>query len=112
MPALTLHGTTPPQIELCLDKMLPVGASHHQKVVVADDAVAFCGGLDLTIKRWDTPEHLPQHPLRRDPAGQDYQPFHDVQMMVDGEAAAALGDLARRRWKRVTRESLDRKSVG
>src|SRR5690606_17662671 len=42
----------------------------------------------------------------RDPAGADYQPFHDVQMMVDGDAAAALGDLARQRWKRVTRESL------
>lgn len=107
MPALTLHWSTPPQIELCLDKMLPIGASHHQKVVVVDDAVAFCGGLDLTIKRWDTPEHRPDNPLRRDPSGEIYRPFHDVQLMVDGDAAAGLGDLARQRWQRVTRESLE-----
>ena len=36
---------------------IPLGASHHQKVVVVDDAVAFVGGLDLTHCRWDTPEH-------------------------------------------------------
>lgn len=106
MPALTLHWSTPPQIELCLDKMLPIGASHHQKVVVVDDCVAFAGGLDLTIKRWDTNAHLPENPLRRDPAGEIYRPFHDVQMMVDGDAAMALGDLARERWRRVTREIL------
>lgn len=106
MPALTLQWTTPPQIELCLDKMLPIGASHHQKVVVVDDCVAFAGGLDLTIKRWDTCDHAPDNPLRCDPAGEAYQPFHDVQMMVDGDAARALGDLARERWRRVTYETL------
>ncbi|BEV15867.1 VTT domain-containing protein [Herbaspirillum sp. DW155] len=80
------------------DARHPVGASHHQKIVVIDDKLAFVGGLDLTRCRWDTPEHLPDHPLRRDPDGRPYAPFHDVQAMVDGDVARALGELARRRW--------------
>jgi phosphatidylserine/phosphatidylglycerophosphate/cardiolipin synthase-like enzyme/uncharacterized membrane protein YdjX (TVP38/TMEM64 family) len=78
----------------------PVGASHHQKIVVIDDAVAFVGGIDLTMRRWDSAEHRP-HDLRRiDPDGEPYDPFHDVQALVDGPAAAALGVLARERWHR------------
>src|SRR5690606_5379686 len=45
MPNLALGWGTPPQVEFCLDDVLPVAASHHQKLVVIDDAVAFCGGL-------------------------------------------------------------------
>ena len=30
------------------DDAHPVGAAHHQKLVVIDDQLAFCGGLDLT----------------------------------------------------------------
>ncbi|MGA1796969.1 MAG: VTT domain-containing protein, partial [bacterium] len=78
------------------------GGSHHQKIVVIDDAVAFVGGLDLTRGRWDTPEHRPDDPRRIDPEGNPYPPFHDVQMLVDGQAAAALGELARERWRRAT----------
>ncbi|EJM97764.1 VTT domain-containing protein [Herbaspirillum sp. YR522] len=81
------------------DSRHPVGASHHQKIVVVDDRVAFVGGLDLTRCRWDTPDHACDNPLRRDPDGKPYAPFHDVQAMVDGDCARALGELARRRWK-------------
>ncbi|MEK9971309.1 MAG: phospholipase, partial [Ferrovibrio sp.] len=106
MPSLALQWNTPRQIELCLDDVLPIGASHHQKIVVVDDAVAFSGGLDLTIRRWDTDRHELGNALRVDPAGKPYPPFHDVQMMVDGAAAAALGQLVRGRWYRVTHELL------
>jgi phospholipase D1/2 len=83
------------------DAMHPLGASHHQKVVVIDDAVAFAGGIDLAQCRWDTPGHTPRHPDRRlFTDGGPCRPFHDVQMMVDGAAAAALGELARDRWIR------------
>jgi phosphatidylserine/phosphatidylglycerophosphate/cardiolipin synthase-like enzyme/uncharacterized membrane protein YdjX (TVP38/TMEM64 family) len=85
-----------------MDATHPVGASHHQKVVVMDDAVAFVGGLDLAQCRWDTPAHRPRHPLRVFPDGRPCRPFHDVQMMVDGNAAVALGDLCRTRWRRAT----------
>ena len=80
----------------------PVGASHHQKIVVVDDAVAFVGGLDFAQCRWDTAEHRPNHPLRMFPDGRPCRPFHDVQMMVDGRAAVALGELCRTRWLRAT----------
>ncbi|WP_342240092.1 VTT domain-containing protein [Inquilinus sp. OTU3971] len=106
LPLLTLQWSTPPQIELCLDDEIPVGSSHHQKIVVIDDAVAFVGGLDLTIRRWDTSEHRPAAAARVDPAGVPYPPFHDVQMAVDGPAARALAELARWRWERASYEAL------
>ena len=85
-----------------MDGTHPVGASHHQKVVVVDDAVAFVGGLDLAQCRWDTSEHRPNHPLRVFADGRPCRPFHDVQMVVDGKAAASLGELCRTRWMRAT----------
>lgn len=81
-----------------LDGSHPFGGSHHQKIVVVDDALAFVGGLDVTKRRWDTPEHLADDPRRTDPAGVHYPPFHDIQIMVDGETAQSLGELARKRW--------------
>ena len=86
------------QIRFCLDDDLPFGASQHQKIVVVDDALAFSGGLDLTTRRWDTRAHRLDDPRRVDLAGVPYAPFHDVQAMVDGKAAAALAELARVRW--------------
>jgi phosphatidylserine/phosphatidylglycerophosphate/cardiolipin synthase-like enzyme len=88
------------RVHFRLDGRHPVGACHHQKLVVVDDAVAFVGGMDLTANRWDTPEHRAEDPRRRNPAGLPYPPFHDVQIAVDGEAAALLGALARERWRR------------
>lgn len=83
------------------DNTHPVGGSHHQKIVVIDDAVAFSGGLDLTARRWDTCEHKACDP-RRIAGEQPYPPFHDVMVAVDGEAARALGAVARERWRRAT----------
>jgi phosphatidylserine/phosphatidylglycerophosphate/cardiolipin synthase-like enzyme/uncharacterized membrane protein YdjX (TVP38/TMEM64 family) len=90
------------RVRFRFDAEHPVGASHHQKLVVIDDAVAFAGGLDLTYGRWDRRAHAAQEPRRVDPNGRPYPPFHDVQMAVDGAAAAALGELARERWRRAT----------
>src|SRR5690606_16658749 len=91
-----------PRLEFRLDDKHPVGSSHHQKVVVIDDEVAFVGGLDLTHGRWDTPEHRPIQPYRRDAHGRLSRPNHDVQALVSGPVAAALGDLCRDRWLRAT----------
>jgi phospholipase D1/2 len=90
------------RVQFRLDSAHPAGASHHQKVVVIDDAIAFVGGIDLTVRRWDTSDHRACDPRRVDPDGQPYPPMHDVQVAVDGEAAAALGYLARERWRRAT----------
>jgi phosphatidylserine/phosphatidylglycerophosphate/cardiolipin synthase-like enzyme/uncharacterized membrane protein YdjX (TVP38/TMEM64 family) len=93
------------RIAVRYDNTHPVTGSHHQKVVVIDDAVAFCGGLDLTSRRWDTPDHGPNNE-RRCYEGGGYPPFHDVMMMVDGAVARSLGDLARERWLRATTQRL------
>src|SRR5205085_10538300 len=56
-PRLTLRWGTPPQVRLCLDDAVPIGSAQHQKLIVVDDAVAFTGGLDVTVRRWDTSAH-------------------------------------------------------
>lgn len=89
LPVYKLGWRTHQRLKFALDAKHPIGGSHHQKVVVVDDALAFVGGLDLTRSRWDTPEHATDAPLRRDPDGAPFGPFHDVQAMVDGEAARA-----------------------
>lgn len=91
-----------PRLEFVLDNHHPLGASQHQKVVVIDDQIAFSGGLDITGRRWDTSEHKAYDERRIDPGGTQYAPFHDVQLAISGEAARALGDLARERWKTAT----------
>src|SRR5215203_277071 len=101
-PRLSLQWGAPKQIKLCLDNIVPFGCSQHQKIIVIDNAVAFSGGLDLTIRRWDTTEHKPHNPARVDPSGSPFKPFHDVQMVVDEGAARALAEIACERWARAT----------
>lgn len=86
------------QIQFKLDSAHPVGCSHHQKIVVIDDKMAACGGIDMTADRWDTPEHIDNDPKRKRPNGKLYGPWHDTTMLVEGEAAAALAALSRARW--------------
>lgn len=93
-------------VKFRLDDQVPFGACHHQKVLVIDDRLAFCGGGDISIDRWDTPGHL-EHDPRRIMPDQDYHaPRHEVMTMVDGEAARALGDHFRERWRRMEQEDL------
>ncbi len=98
-PVYKLRWKSHQRIHFSLDGQHPVGASQHQKIVVVDDRVAFVGGLDLSKWRWDTSRHLPDDERRVDPDGEAYPPFHDVQMAIDGEAAAAMGELVRERWR-------------
>jgi phospholipase D1/2 len=97
-----------PHRRICFryDNTHPTGGSHHQKIVVIDDAIAFSGGIDLTSRRWDTCEHAPQN-SHRIMSGTAYPPFHDLMMAVEGPAARALGDLLRERWQRATHQTLD-----
>lgn len=93
------------RVRIRYDNTHPVAACHHQKVVVIDDRIAFCGGLDLTSRRWDTCAHSATEE-RRKADDAPYPPFHDVMTMVDGEAARALGELARERWRQATGRTL------
>ncbi len=93
------------RVHLAYDNTHPTGASHHQKIVVIDDSIAFIGGFDLTARRWDSCLHEAGD-ARRSCAGKAYPPFHDVMMAVDGEAARELGRIARERWYRATGRAL------
>jgi phosphatidylserine/phosphatidylglycerophosphate/cardiolipin synthase-like enzyme/uncharacterized membrane protein YdjX (TVP38/TMEM64 family) len=107
LPAVQLGWNTPSNIVVKLDDALPMGASHHQKIVIVDDTLAFCGGIDIAVNRWDTEDHQPRHPGRKGPSGDAYDPFHDAQMVVQGPAAARLAELVRRRWMRATDHDIE-----
>ena len=95
-------------VKFKLDAKVPMGACHHQKMIVIDDAVAFCGGADVGPDRWDRPEHIDDDPRRERPHahGKCYDSRHEVMALVDGPPAKALGDLFRERWRRCTGETL------
>jgi phospholipase D1/2 len=96
-----------PNIRIKWDHSHPLDGSHHQKILVIDDALAFCGGIDITGDRWDTRHHRDDDPGRRTPwTGRSYEPWHDATMAVSGPAARALGDLARLRWEAATGQQL------
>lgn len=110
-PSFKLGWRTHSRLHFQLDGHHPPAGSHHQKIVVVDDVLAFTGGIDLSIHRWDSREHRPADPRRIDPAGKPYSPFHDVQMALTGEAAQALGELVRTRWFRATGKTIKKPRV-
>jgi phosphatidylserine/phosphatidylglycerophosphate/cardiolipin synthase-like enzyme len=92
-------------VHFVLDDRLPTGACHHQKLVVVDEGLGFCGGGDFAIDRWDTPEHPDKDPRRCLPEGRPHAPRHEVMMMVEGAPARVMADLCRDRWLRATGEA-------
>ena len=95
-------------IDFRFDSSHPPGCSHHQKIVVIDESLAVCGGIDISTERWDTSGHVDGDPHRINPNGKPYGPWHDATMMMRGDVAAVLGELARERWKTATRAELER----
>lgn len=106
-PLFILNWITLRRIRIKLDGVHPPGAAHHQKLAVIDDALAFCGGIDMTTDRWDTRAHLDDEPCRTNPSGKQHAPWHDATTAVDGPLAKALGDMARLRWEWATGERLE-----
>jgi phosphatidylserine/phosphatidylglycerophosphate/cardiolipin synthase-like enzyme/uncharacterized membrane protein YdjX (TVP38/TMEM64 family) len=94
------------RIHFHLDSFHPLGASHHQKMIVVDDALAFVGGMDLAECRWDTPEHAAFDARRMDSRSRPYRAYHDVQLMVDGEAAALVAEIFKQRWQTATQRRI------
>lgn len=95
------------KVHLKLDGAHPSLSAHHMKLLVIDDKVAFCGGIDMTVGRWDTRDHLDEDKRRRSPMGFSQGPWHDATTCLSGSAAATLGELARLRWEHATKEELD-----
>ena len=96
------------RVRFVLDDKLPLGACHHQKMIVIDDQLAFCGGGDIGPDRWDTPLHLDDD-VRREKTRRDHKDFdsrHEVMGVVDGDAAVMLAEVFRERWFRATGETV------
>lgn len=105
IPVSLVNRFSSERLQFAVDGAHPTGAVHHQKIVVIDDAVAFCGGIDLTVDRWDTPDHPDDSTFRRT-GGQHYGPRHEVAVAVDGDAARTLAEQARNRWRAATGQFL------
>lgn len=95
-----------PRIDIRLDHRHPLYASQHQKLICVDGAIAFCGGMDLTVKRWDTPAHDPHDRRRRGPDDEIYEPVHDTHFIVEGPIARTIADVIRHQWRVATDEEL------
>lgn len=94
------------RIDFRFDAAHPFGCSHHQKIVVIDECLAACGGIDITAGRWDTPEHEGQDRRRVGADGKPSMPWHDATMLMSGDVALALHDLVGARWKVVTKQDV------
>jgi len=95
------------RIDLVFDGHHPPGAAHHEKLVCIDDSLAFAGGIDLTIGRWDTPAHPAEDARRAEAAGEPHGPVHDLQLLVAGPAAAELARVAHARWADASEEPVE-----
>lgn len=95
------------RIKFCFDSCHSFGASHHQKFVVVDGAIAFLGGLDICSGRWDDRRHQADNPLRVNADQSPYPPFHDVQSYHFGALPAQLTTFFKEQWRAVCESDLD-----
>jgi phosphatidylserine/phosphatidylglycerophosphate/cardiolipin synthase-like enzyme len=103
-PVMLVNQISSRRMHFAVDGAHPTGSVHHQKIAVIDDAVAFCGGIDLTVDRWDSRAHLHDNHSRRT-FGRSYGPRHELATAVDGAAARALGEQALARWQTATKHN-------
>lgn len=84
-----------------LDAVGRTVGSHHMKAVVvenADGRLAFVGGVDLALGRWDTPEHLPDDERARGGRNIANDGFHDTHCLIEGPAVDDVETGFRQRW--------------
>jgi phosphatidylserine/phosphatidylglycerophosphate/cardiolipin synthase-like enzyme len=71
-----------------------LSSAHHEKIIVIDNSIGFCGGFDLSRGKWDRSKHAFYDPLR-DP---DSEPWHDVHAMMKGPIVWDLACHFNQRW--------------
>ncbi|SNB46307.1 phospholipase D-like domain-containing protein [Geobacter sp. DSM 9736] len=92
------NWTTNKRIRFRFDNRHAIGATHHQKFVVIDGALAFVGGIDICSDRWDDRRHLLENRERVNSDGGGYDPYHDIQSYHTGRVAVELAEFFRERW--------------
>lgn len=99
--------------------------SWHQKTVVVDGTIGFCGGMNLKENDWDRPGHTLfdpgrarfsrvasfRHLVLSRGALADHPPRHDFMAKIEGPAVQHLDDNFRERWNS-TREDQERAWFG
>jgi phosphatidylserine/phosphatidylglycerophosphate/cardiolipin synthase-like enzyme len=88
-----------PRIHTKLDNAHPFGSSHHQKIILIDDIMAFCGGIDVTGMRWDTRAHKDDDPKRKFPGKKPYPAWHDASCALTGPVVNTITDFCLKRWR-------------
>jgi phosphatidylserine/phosphatidylglycerophosphate/cardiolipin synthase-like enzyme len=95
--------------------------SYHQKTVVVDGRIGFCGGMNLKENDWDTRHHHLFEPrrchfhrtasfreqVRARILQADYPPRHDFIARVEGPAVVQLEENFRERWNRLIAAGAD-----
>ena len=68
-------------ISVQLDSKAPTLTSgYHEKIIIIDNQIGFCGGQDLSKGKWDTSNHSFDNVMRDNGS----EPWHDVNVMVKG----------------------------
>ncbi|MCD2441547.1 hypothetical protein LQ757_04565 [Agromyces sp. SYSU K20354] len=84
-----------------LDAVGRTVGSHHQKAIVvqnADGRLAFVGGVDVALGRWDTPEHPGEDPRAAGGRTITNDGWHDAHTMIEGPAVDDVEANFRLRW--------------
>jgi phosphatidylserine/phosphatidylglycerophosphate/cardiolipin synthase-like enzyme len=71
-----------------------LSSAHHEKIIVVDNNVGFCGGFDLSRGKWDTSRHAYNDPHR----DQGSEPWHDFHAMIKGPIVWDLAYHFNQRW--------------
>lgn len=72
-----------PRVNFRNDRSPYAFGSFHEKLVLIDNACGFLGGMDISVNRWDTPDHLIESELRKK-ENAPYLPIHDAQFIFKG----------------------------
>lgn len=97
--ALRNELTRGTRVECFLDRYERPLHTHHEKIIVIDDEVAFVGGLDPTDFRGDRYDSS-EHPLREGPG------WHDTAAELRGPAVADVAAHFNVRWHAVSGQRL------
>jgi phosphatidylserine/phosphatidylglycerophosphate/cardiolipin synthase-like enzyme len=71
-----------------------LSSAHHEKIIVIDNKIGFCGGFDLSKGKWDTSRHEYDEPQR----DQDSEPWHDCHAIMKGPIVWDLAYHFNQRW--------------
>jgi phosphatidylserine/phosphatidylglycerophosphate/cardiolipin synthase-like enzyme len=82
-------------LTVLIDSTSPTFTSaHHEKLIIVDSEIAFCGGIELSRGKWDTSRHAYESSLR----DLGSEPWHDIGILVRGPVVADLEYHFYQRW--------------